>query len=176
MKLKIISTLLFVPFAFAQGLINNTSTNLTNQVQNVTIFTGTPVLDIFLISIAVTLISSLITKKMTPQEDIKTLKKDLKELQKQMRGHIKAKEQDKIQKIQREIMQINQELFKKNMNLKQMVLTLVPFMLLFAFLKANYSPLGEFLNLGFTTFGWFGTYFWFSVISSIIWRKILKLA
>lgn len=193
---KIISGLLgFLPLAFAanQGLnksVNETIANVTSNVtsnissnisSNVTAvagkaYTGFPALDIFLIACVITLVTSLITKKTTPQDEMKRLKKDLKEMNKKIKEHTKNQEMDKVKKLQQEVMKINGELMKKNMNLKNMLITSVPILLVLNWVRAHYQGYGEFLDLGITMFGWLGVYIWSSIIWGLLWRKLLKMA
>ncbi len=172
--------IVLIVFLFSVSAVeNSTNQNINETTKNdlsKKSFTGYPALDIILISCLITLISSLITKYTTPQDEIRKLRKDMKKLQKKMKEHMKKQEMEEVKSIQKEIMAINGELFRKNMNLKQMLVTSLPLILIFSFIKNNYSVYGEFLNLGFTRFGWLGTYIWSSIIFSTIWRKILKIA
>jgi len=139
-------------------------------------FTGSPAIDILLISAIITFLTSLYTKYTTPQEEMKKLKEDMKKLQKIAKEHMKNKEMDKVKKVQDEIMKINGEIMKKNFNMKNLIVTSIPLLLLFAWIKSEYEPFGEFLNIGITKLGWLGTYIWSSIIFGLIWRKVLKLA
>ena len=99
----------------------------------------------------------------------------MKTLQKKMREHL-TKDPKKAQALQQEIMAKNLENMKHAMNPKIMLVTMVPLILVFSLVRTLYGHMGEFLNLGFTTFGWLGTYILFSLINSIIMKKLFDVA
>ncbi len=159
----------YIAFSPVFGLNETNASSIANSS-----FLGNPALDIFVLAFFVTLVTTLITKHTTPQDEIKKLKKDLKELQKKMKK-LDKEDIESMKRIQKEILEINGELFKKNMNLKNMLITSLPLILLISWVRAHYSVYGEFLNLGFTKFGWLGTYIFSSIICSILWKKLLKV-
>ena len=121
-----------------------------------------PKVSIAVFSVVVTLISTLVQKWLTDQDHLKRLKERQKELQKEMK---KSKDPTVLQEINMEMMQITGTMFKSSM--KPMFVTMIPFLLLFAFIRRVYVPL-----LGN---GWFWYYLGYSVISSIVIRKLLKV-
>jgi len=71
-----------------------------------------------------------------------------------------------MQELNSELMQLTGLMFKKSM--KPMFATMIPFLLLFTWLRGVYVPvLGN---------GWLWYYLGYSIIASIILRKILKVA
>lgn len=134
-----------------------------------------PVLDIALIALVGALFTTLVNKFLSDQVKIKALRADMKKLQKKVREMMK-KDPKKAQALQSEIMKKNLENMKHAMNPKVMLITMIPMLFLFFFIKAYYGHLGEFWDLGFTQFGWLGTYFTCSVIASIALKKILDVA
>lgn len=122
-----------------------------------------PQISIATVSIIVTLISTLAQKWLTNQEHLKTLKARQKEIQKELKG---CKEPTLMQELNSEMMHLTGLMFKSSM--KPMFATMIPFLILFWWLKSIYIPL-----LGH---GWIWYYLGYSVASSIIIRKVLKVA
>tara|TARA_Y100000310_G_scaffold104733_1_gene103085 strand:- start:9963 stop:10367 length:405 start_codon:yes stop_codon:yes gene_type:complete len=124
-----------------------------------------PVYSIMVIAIGITLISSLITKWLTNQEHLKSLKERQKELQKELKN---CKDDCKIKEIQMEMMKITGTMMKSSF--KPMLITIVPFLILFAWIRGIYG--GEDALLA----SWFWWYLGSSLVSSLIFRKLLKMA
>ena len=124
-----------------------------------------PVWSIAAISLVVTFISTLAQKYLTDQEHLNKLKKRQKEIQKELRN---TKDDQILKELNLEIMQITGTLMKASM--KPMFVTIVPFLIIFAWVRSVYG--GEDPLLA----NWFWYYFGFAVVSSIILRKILKVA
>ena len=130
----------------------------------ITIIEGIGYASIIVIGALVTFISTLITKWLTNQEHLKSLKARQKELQKELKG---CKDDEcKMKELQAEMMQIAGTMMKSSF--KPMFITIIPFLLLFAWLRSIYTPI-----MGF---GWFWWYLGASIIFSIVMRKVLKMA
>ncbi|MFW6233033.1 MAG: EMC3/TMCO1 family protein [Nanoarchaeota archaeon] len=156
--------------------INETLGNSTVLLQNSTVpITGSLILDLFIISLIMAFFIALINKYLTDQVRIRALKQEVKDMRKKMTETMK-KDPKKAQEIQRELMKKSMEQMKHSMNPKIMLITLIPALLIFTVIRKYYGPYGEFWDLGFTTFGWLGTYIIFSIVNSIIVRKIMKVA
>lgn len=123
-----------------------------------------PHLGLIGVSIFVTLVSTLIHKYLTDQEHLHNQKKRQKELQKELRN-IKDNPK-KMGELNAEMMKITGNMFKHSM--KPMMITLIPFLVLFVWLRGVYTPL-----MG-TKWIWY--YIGYSMVSSIILRKIFKVA
>jgi len=121
-----------------------------------------PKYSIAIFSIVVTLISTLVQKRFTDQEHLKSLKKRQKEIQKEIK---KTKEPSVMQELNAEMLQLTGVMFKKSM--KPMFVTLIPFLLLFVWLRGIYAPVLS---------GWIWYYIGYSVVASIVLRKVLKVA
>ena len=134
-----------------------------------------PVADIFFLTVITALFTTIIRKYLTDQAHIRALRKDMKDLQKKMRDTMK-KDPNKAQKLQQEIMKKNMENMKNEMNPKIMLTTMIPLLFVFFLARKLYEPSGDILFLGFTEFTWLGTYIIFSIINSIIIKKILNVA
>lgn len=125
--------------------------------------TESPKYSIAIFSIIVTLISTLVQKHFTDQEHLKSLKKRQKEIQKELR---KTKEPSVMQGLNAEMLQLTGLMFKKSM--KPMFVTMIPFLILFVWLRGIYVPvIGN---------SWIWYYLAYSVLASIVLRKVLKVA
>ncbi len=122
-----------------------------------------PKVSIAVFSVVVTLISTLVQKHFTDQEHLKSLKKRQKEIQAEIK---KTKEPSIMQELNSEMLQLTGLMFKKSM--KPMFVTMIPFLILFTWLRSIYVPvMGN---------GWIWYYIGYSVLASIILRKVLKVA
>ena len=126
------------------------------------VITMNPKLSIALFSIIVTLISTVAQKLLTNQKHLKTLKDRQKEIQKELK---KCKEPKVLQELNSELMSSTGQMFKSSM--KPMFVTMIPFLILFSWLRRIYIPL-----LGSS---WIWYYLGFSIISSLIFRKLFKV-
>ena len=122
-----------------------------------------PKISIAIFSVVVTTISTLAQKWLTNQEHLKSLKKRQKELQKELKN---VKEPKLMQELNAEMMKITGIMFKSSM--KPMFVTIVPFLFLFSWLRGVYIPL-----LGNS---WIWYYLGYSVLASMIIRKVFKVA
>ena len=122
-----------------------------------------PRYSIAIFSIVVTLISTLVQKKFTDQEHLKSLKKRQKEIQKELRG---CKDACLMKELNSEMMKITGVMFKSSM--KPMFATIIPFLILFAWLRSIYVPvMGN---------SWIWYYIGYSVVASIVLRKVFRVA
>ena len=122
-----------------------------------------PKYSIAMFSVLVTLVSTMVQKWLTNQEHLKTLKARQKELQEEIK---KTKDPTLLQGINKEMMEITMVMFKSSM--KPMFVTIVPFLLLFHWLKGVYVPV-----LGSS---WIWYYLGYSIVASMIIRKVFKVA
>lgn len=120
-----------------------------------------PFYSLIVISIGVTLISTLAQKFLTDQEVLKHLKARQKEIQKELKG---CKDEHLLKELNAELIGISGTMFKASM--KPMAATIIPFLLLFWWLKGVYTGLVS---------HWIWYYLGFSMASSIILRKVLKV-
>lgn len=124
-----------------------------------------PFISLAIISFAVTFISTLVQKWLTNQEHMKSLKSRQKEIQKELKG---CKEENLLKELNLEMMKLTGIMMKASM--KPMFVTIVPFLILFTWLRGIYDG-GEVPLIA----GWFWYYIGFSVVSSIALRKVLKV-
>ena len=121
-----------------------------------------PKISIAVFSVLVTLISTLTQKWLTNQEHLKSLKKRQKEIQKELKG---CKEPSLMKELNSEMMKLTGIMFKSSM--KPMFVTIIPFLLLFYWLRGVYDPILA---------HWIWYYIGYSVVASIVLRKIFKVA
>jgi uncharacterized membrane protein (DUF106 family) len=122
-----------------------------------------PYYSIAVFSIIVTLISTLAHMWLTNQEHLKSLKKRQKEIQVELK---KCKDGDVMKELNAEMMKLTGVMFKSSM--KPMFVTIIPFLLLFYWLRGVYGPI-----MGNS---WIWYYIGYSIVASIIFRKVLKVA
>ncbi|MGC9309500.1 MAG: EMC3/TMCO1 family protein [Candidatus Nanoarchaeia archaeon] len=123
-----------------------------------------PQVSIIVISVVITFVSSLITKWLTNQEHLRSLKKRQKELQADLKKH--KDNPDKIKELQAEMMSITGVMMKSSF--KPLFITFIPFLILIYWLRGIYDPI-----LGGWWIAW---YIGASLASSIVFRKVLKMA
>lgn len=125
--------------------------------------TANPKIALLIVSVIVTLISTLAHKWLTNQEHMKSLKKRQKEIQKELKG---CKDECKMKELNAEMLKMTGVMMKASF--KPMFVTIIPFLLLFGWLRGIYVPiLGN---------GWIWYYLGFSVVASIILRKVMDVS
>ncbi len=130
--------------------------------------TENAVISIIIIGIIVTFISSLVMKIFTDQKKIKELKNRQKELNLEVRELQKKGNFSKIEELNKEVIEVGMSLMKASFSGKQFLITTIPFLLLFSWLRETFVPI-----LGS---GWIWIYLISSMVSSILVRKILNMA
>lgn len=124
---------------------------------------------IIAISFLLTLIVTLSYKYLTNQTEMKELKGTLKKLQEEYKA-FSGQEQKKNE--------IRQQMLEKNMKymiagFKPMLFTLIPLLLIFSWLNGYYTSIGN--PKVFIGLSWIWTYIIFSIVFSLVLRKILKV-
>ncbi len=122
---------------------------------------------IIIVSFMLTGLITLVYKLMTDQELMKSLKAEIKGFQQEMKEN--KEDKDRMMELQKKAMQKNMAYMKHSM--KPTLLTFVPVILIFGWLRTTYEPFGPLL------FGlsWFWIYLACSIVFSIVLRKILKV-
>jgi len=119
-------------------------------------------LSVIVISLFVTLVMTLVTKKFTNQNRMKELKNIQKACQ------IKLKDSkgnpEEIGHIQKEMMACSMELMKHSF--RPMLFTFLPLIILFWWIRGVYSGVFS---------GWIWWYIGSGIVASIIFRKVLKV-
>lgn len=127
-------------------------------------------LNLLIISFILTGLITLAYKYLTDQTKMKELKDEMKATQKKMK---ELKDQpDKVMSMQKDAMKKNMEYMKHSM--KPMLFTFIPIIVIFGWLRNYYTALGNpTIFFGLT---WIWAYIIFSVLISIVLRKILKIS
>jgi uncharacterized membrane protein (DUF106 family) len=123
-----------------------------------------PKTSLIVLSLIVTFISSLVTKFLTNQQHLLDLKKRQKELQEEMKKH--KGNTEKTMELQQEALSISMTMMKSSF--KPLLVTFIPFLILLYWLRAEFTPL-----IGGS---WIWYYIGSSLIASLAFRKILKMA
>lgn len=122
-----------------------------------------PKMSLICISAIVTLISTIVTKYLTNQNHLRSLKERQKVIQKEIKNH---KPGDKLfEELQNEMLQISMTMMKSSF--KPMFITFIPFLILFYWIRGTYSELLS---------GWIWYYLVSSIVFSMIYRKVFKMA
>lgn len=126
---------------------------------------------IVMLSFFIALLTTLIYKWTTNQSVMKELKQEIKTLQEQAK---QLKEQpDKAMEIHKKVMETNMQYMSHSM--KPTLITFLPIIIIFGWMQKNFATAGTLLDLRLFQLGWLGTYILFSIIFSILLRKLLKL-
>ena len=128
-----------------------------------------PIPSVILIGIVITLVSTLVTRYFTDQEHLKALKKRQKEIQEQIKKE--HNNPNMLEALNKEMLEITGTMMKSNF--KPMLITFIPFILIFGFISRTFAPLipGKWL---FPVWIWW--YLGSSIVSGIIFRKVFKMA
>lgn len=141
-----------------------------------------PLVSILVFSLLVTIGVSFLYKKLTNKEEFDKLKSKQKTLREEMKEH--KGNPTKMAEIQKEMMQSS--LGSMKLTIKPMLISFVPLMLIIYGLRRLYMELAVVGNISpfiwsrdlpivGTGGGWFFCYIVFSLICSIILRKVFKL-
>ena len=131
-----------------------------------------PLLGVILISFLLAAFITFIYKITTDQEMMKSMREELKKFQKEMK-ELKDNPQ-KMMETQKKAMETNMKYMKHSF--KPMIVTLIPLMVIFGWLRSTYDANTVILNLPFGLhFGWLGTYIISSIIFSTVLRKMFKI-
>lgn len=122
-----------------------------------------PRVSILVVSVIVTFVATLAHKWLTNQEHMKSLKARQKEIQKELKG---CKDVCLMKELNAEMMKLTGVMMKSSF--KPMFVTIIPFLILFAWLRSVFTPV-----MGST---WIWYYLGFSIVCSIVIRKVLKVA
>ena len=122
-----------------------------------------PIPALIVVSVIVTFISTIAHKWLTNQEHMKNLKKRQKEIQKELKG---CKDECKMKELNSEMLKMTGVMMKASF--KPMFVTILPFLILFWWLRSIYEPV-----MGY---GWIWYYLGFSVVASIILRKVMDVS
>jgi uncharacterized membrane protein (DUF106 family) len=128
--------------------------------------TNNAVVSIIIISFLITFASTLSLKLLTDQTRVKELRKKQKELSLKLRELQKKGDFTKMEELNKEVLDVNMDLMKSSFSMKQFLITTLPLLLLYTWMKNFFAPLLK---------SWIWVYFGASLVSSMIVRKILKM-
>ena len=121
------------------------------------------------LSFILTLVTTLAYKFFTDQNLMKKLKDDMKDMQTKIKEDGHSTEQK--MSIQKDLLEKNMSYMKQSF--KPMLITFLPIILVFGWLRNYYTALGN--PKVFFGLTWIWAYIIFSIAMSIIMRKLLKL-
>lgn len=128
-----------------------------------------PLGGLIFISLFLTIIITLSYKYLTDQNLLKAHKEESKKIRGEMKDH--KDNPEKSMALQKRSLEITLQTFKQSM--KPMLYTFLPIIIIFGWLRIVYKE--ENLNfLGFID-GWIWVYIIFSIVFSIVIRKLLKV-
>ncbi len=129
-------------------------------------------LNLFIISSILTGLITLAYKYLTDQTKMKELKDEMKDMQKKMKEM--KDHPDKVMSMQKDAMKKNMEYMKHSM--KPTLFTFVPIIIIFGWLRSFFDAQAA-AGTPFSFFGlsWLWSYIIFSLITSIVLRKIMKV-
>ncbi len=125
-----------------------------------------PKISIVIIGLAISFLISLVNYLVLDKEKMREIKAKQKAIQEKMKAHQKAGEHDKALAVSKDMLAHNMEIMKHS--LKPTLITAVPILILFGFIKGVYSETS-------IASSWFWYYLISAVAGSIIFRKLFKL-
>ena len=124
-----------------------------------------PKVSVILIASVLTFFSTLVTKWLTNQEHLKQLKAKQKELQKELKECRKNGDTCRVEEINLEVVKISMTMMTSSF--RPMFVTFIPFIVVIYWIRGIYDPL---------EISWFWWYLGGALVSSMIFRKLLKIA
>ncbi|OYT38989.1 MAG: hypothetical protein B6U86_05770 [Candidatus Altiarchaeales archaeon ex4484_43] len=129
---------------------------------------------IALISMGLAIMSALVRKAVLDQEKMRETKEKLKKYQEEMKKATKSGDTKKLQESQAEMMKLTMENLKHSF--RPTLITFVPFVLVFTWLKDQYGSVGTVVSLFGFNLGWFWWYLLCAMTVSLIINKLLKVS
>ncbi len=126
--------------------------------------------NLMIITFVITLFITLVYKFATNQERLKSIREEIKKIQDETRS-LKSEPGKMIEK-QKQLGPLMMEQFRHSF--KPILITFLPIILVFGWLRETFTVNGEDLKIIFGL-SWFWSYVLFSIIFSIIIRKVLKV-
>jgi len=130
-----------------------------------------PIVGIIFISLILSLLSTLSWKYLTDQDLLKSIREKTKNLQEELKKN--KDEPNKLAGLNSKMAKENWEAMKiqYKQSIKPMLITLIPFALAFVWIRKTYEPFGDI----FLSMGGIGSYIVFSIVFSMILRKVMKV-
>jgi len=134
-------------------------------------------IEVALIAIAVSIGSSLVSKKVTNQKRMKEIKDRVSDFQKRYNEAKKSGDEQKIRELekeQKEIMALTTELMTGSF--KPMLYTFVPIIIIFYLLNGFYGSKGNIVEVPvFGLLNWFWWYFLVAIITGLCFEAVYKI-
>lgn len=124
------------------------------------------------VSIALAVMSALVSRAVLDVKKLNRMKEEMKEQQKIMKESSKSGDTKNMQMAQEKLMKLTME--NMRYSFKPMLITFIPFIIIFYWLQGQYSSAGTVATIFGFELGWLGWYIVISIISSIIIKKLLK--
>jgi uncharacterized membrane protein (DUF106 family) len=131
-----------------------------------------PRASIIIISLTVSLFVTLINYFFLNKEKMKEIKERQKVLKEEMKRHQKAGNQEKLMELNRELLSHSMEMFRHSF--KPMLITIIPIILLFSFVKTAYVNTALAANW-FIAPKWFWYYLLGAIAGGMIFKKIFRM-
>jgi uncharacterized membrane protein (DUF106 family) len=129
---------------------------------------------IALISVLISFVSAMVRRATVDMDKVKDSREQMKEHQKKMQEAQKKGDTDQMMKSQEEM--TKHMLIQMKQNFKPMLITWIPFILIFSWMRSQYDTSGDVANLLGMHLGWFWWYFVVSLCASIIVNKIVQVS
>jgi uncharacterized membrane protein (DUF106 family) len=130
-----------------------------------------PLAGIIFVSFILTLLSTLAYKLFTDQKLMKDVKDEMKDIRKEMKEF--AHDPAKVAELQKRSLEKSANQMKQSF--KPMLITIIPFLLVFNWLRTEYGEMSLAVDSWWFISSWFWTYFIFTMVFSIVLRKLLKV-
>jgi len=128
---------------------------------------------IALISFGLAVMSALVRNAVLDKDQVKESKEKLKKHQTALKEATKKGDTTGAKRAQEDLMSVTMENFKQSF--KPMMFTMIPFLLVFSWLRKTYGGVGTVVGFSGINLGWLGWYIVCSMVASIILNKILKV-
>lgn len=129
---------------------------------------------IALVSIGLALMNTLVRRAVINREKFEEQKKKLKEHQKTIKEATKAGNMKRAKKAQEDLMTLTMEQMKHSF--KPMIFTIIPFLMVFNWLRGEFGPVGNVATLFGFELSWFFWYLICSIVTSIVLNKVFRLS
>ncbi len=127
---------------------------------------SSPRVSVIVFAILVSFFISLVNYFVLDKDRLREIKEKQKKTQEQIKAHQKAGEHEKAMSLQKELFADMPEMMKHSF--KPMLITFIPIILIFTFARGLFAET-------IIAKSWFWYYFVSAIISSMIFRKLLKL-
>ena len=127
---------------------------------------------IALISVLISFVSAMVRRATVDMDKVKDSQEKMKEHKKKMEEAQKKGDTDQMMKSQEQMTKHMLDGMKQNF--KPMLITWIPFILIFKWLSGQYGSVGDVMTLFGMHLTWFWCYFVISLCASMIVNKIVQ--